>query len=95
MTGWLKVRSLQHIAKQSYANAQLDLNDQNMFNSTIDAPSGVPEVSKNPNHQTVVHSGELEHYDSAKIEETVKNHQNWTKIVKGTLFSEVFGISFY
>ena len=65
-----------------------DLNDQNMFNSTIDAPSGVPEVSKNPNHQTVVHSGELEHYDSANIEETVKNHQNWTKIVKGTLFSE-------
>ena len=28
--------------------------------------------------------------DSAKIEEIVKNHQNWTQIVKETLFSEGF-----
>ena len=34
-----------------------DLNDQNLFHSTIDAPPG---VSKNPNDQTEVHSGELE-----------------------------------
>ena len=34
-----------------------DLNDQNSFHSTIDAPPG---VSKNPDHQTEVHSGELE-----------------------------------
>ena len=50
-----------------------DLNDQNLFHSTIDVPTG---VSKNPNDQTEVHSVELERYDSAKIEETVKNRQN-------------------
>ena len=37
-----------------------DLNDQNLFHSTIDAPPGVPGVSKNPDDQTEVHSGELE-----------------------------------
>ena len=45
-----------------------DLNDQNLFHSTIDPPPlGVPGVSKNLDDQTEVHSGELEHYDSAKI----------------------------
>ena len=34
-----------------------DLNDQNLFHSTIDAPPG---VSKNPDNQSEVHSGELE-----------------------------------
>ena len=37
-----------------------DLNDQNLFHSTIDVPTGVPGVSKNPNDQTEVHTGELE-----------------------------------
>ena len=37
-----------------------DLNDQNLFHSTIDKPPGVPGVSKNPEDQTEVHSGELE-----------------------------------
>ena len=37
-----------------------DLNDQNLFHSTIDAPPGVPGVSKNLGDQTEVHSGELE-----------------------------------
>ena len=31
-----------------------DLNDQNLFHSTFDAPSGVPGVSKNLNNQTEV-----------------------------------------
>ena len=37
-----------------------DLNDQNLFHSTIDALLGVPGVSKNPDNQTEVHSGMLE-----------------------------------
>ena len=37
-----------------------DLNDQNIFHSTIDVALGVSGVSKNPNDQTEVHSGELE-----------------------------------
>ena len=37
-----------------------DLYDQNSFHSTIDALPGVPGVSKNQDHQTEVHSGELE-----------------------------------
>ena len=37
-----------------------DLNDQNLFHSTIDAPPGVPGVSKNLDDQTKVQSGELE-----------------------------------
>ena len=37
-----------------------DLNEQNLFHSTIDVPPGVPGVSKNPNDQREVHSGELE-----------------------------------
>ena len=37
-----------------------DLNDQNSFHSTIDTPPGVPGVSKNPDNQTEVYSGELE-----------------------------------
>jgi hypothetical protein len=43
--------------------AHSSLNDQNLFHSTIDAPSGVPgvsRVSKNSNDQTEVHSGKLE-----------------------------------
>ena len=36
-----------------------DLNDQNLFHSTIDEPPGVPGVSKNPDHQTEVLSGGL------------------------------------
>ena len=39
-----------------------DLNDQNLFHSTIDPPPlGVPGVSKNLDDQTEVHSSELEH----------------------------------
>ena len=37
-----------------------DLNDHNLFHSIIDAPPGVPGVSKNPDNQTEVHAGELE-----------------------------------
>ena len=37
-----------------------DLYDQNLFHSTIDAPQGVPGVSKNLDNLTEVHSGELE-----------------------------------
>ena len=37
-----------------------DLNDQNLFHSAIDTPPGVPGVSKYPDNQTEVHSGELE-----------------------------------
>ena len=37
-----------------------DLNDKNLFHSTIEAPQGVLGVSKNPAGQTEVHSGELE-----------------------------------
>ena len=37
-----------------------DLNDQNLFHSTIDVLPGVPGVSKNPDDHTEVHSGELE-----------------------------------
>ena len=37
-----------------------DLNDQNLFHSTIDTPPGVPGMLKNPEDQTEVHSGELE-----------------------------------
>ena len=40
--------------------AHSDLNDQNSFHSTIDAPPGVPGVLKNPVGQTEDHSGELE-----------------------------------
>ena len=48
-----------------YVRAELQfhshLNDQNSFHSTNDEkPPGVPEVSKNPDHQIEVHSGELE-----------------------------------
>ena len=32
-----------------------DLNDQNLFQSTIDMPPGVPGVSKNLDNQTEVH----------------------------------------
>ena len=38
-----------------------DLDDQNLFHSTIDVPPGVSGVSKNQDDQTEVHSGELEH----------------------------------
>ena len=37
-----------------------DLNDQNVFNSTVEAPPGVPGMSKNPDNQNGVHSCELE-----------------------------------
>ena len=49
-----------------------DLNDQNSFHSTIDAPLGVPAVSKNWDDQTELNSCELDCQDSAKIEETEK-----------------------
>ena len=41
------------------AIAHSDLNDQNSFHSTIDAPPGVPGVLKNLDDQTEVLSGEL------------------------------------
>ena len=54
-------------------------------------PPGVPRVSKNPDNQTEVHSGELERLHSAKIEETVKKPiKIEQKIVKETLFLEGF-----
>ena len=37
-----------------------DLNDQNSFQSTVDAPPGVPGMSKNPDNKNEVHSCELE-----------------------------------
>ena len=37
-----------------------DLNDQNLFHSTIDAPQGVAGMSKNLDDQTEVYSGELD-----------------------------------
>ena len=37
-----------------------DLNDQNSFHSTVDAPPGVPGMSKNPDNQNEVLSCELE-----------------------------------
>ena len=37
-----------------------DLNVQNSFHSTIDTPQRVQGVSKNPDDQTIVHSGELD-----------------------------------
>ena len=42
------------------ARSHSDLNDQNLFHSTIDTPPGVPGVSKYPDNQNEVHSGELE-----------------------------------
>ena len=38
-----------------------DLNDQNLFHSTIDTAPGVPGVLKKEDNQTEVHSGELEY----------------------------------
>ena len=49
---------LVHIAQRMHYHS--DLNDQNLFHSKIDAPPGVPGVSKNPNDQPEVNSGELE-----------------------------------
>ena len=69
-----------------------NLSDQNLFHSSIDVPPAVPGVSKNLDDQTEVYSGELVRQISAKIEETVKNRQNWTKVVKETCFLEVFWI---
>ena len=37
-----------------------DLNDQNLFHSTIDTAPGMPGVLKYEDNQTEVHSGELE-----------------------------------
>ena len=37
-----------------------DLNDQNLFRSTIDTPPGVQGMSQNFDNQTEVHFGELE-----------------------------------
>ena len=37
-----------------------DLNGQNVFHSTIDVPPGEQGMSKYPDNQTEVHSGELE-----------------------------------
>ena len=44
-----------------------DLNDQNLFHSTIDTHPGVSGVSKHEDNQTEIHSVELEHQDSAEI----------------------------
>ena len=65
----------------SYRALHSDLNDQNLFQSTID-------------DQTEVHFGEYEWYDSAKNEETVKNHQNEQKLSKKPCFLKVFRILF-
>ena len=51
---------MEHLFCYLYA-PHSDLNDQNLFHSTIDAPPVVPGVSKNPDDQTEVHSGKLEH----------------------------------
>ena len=48
------------ICMQYFLGFHSDLNDQNLFHSTIDVPPGVPGVSKNLDDQTEVHSGELE-----------------------------------
>ena len=53
-------KSWQKCMYYSYPLWHSDLNVQNMFHSTIDALPGVPGVSKNPDNQTEVHSGELE-----------------------------------
>ena len=37
-----------------------DLNDQNLFHSIIETSAGVSRVSKNPDDQTKVYSGDLE-----------------------------------
>ena len=37
-----------------------DLNDQIFFQSAIDAPPGLPVVSKNTDNETEVYSGEFE-----------------------------------
>ena len=39
-----------------------DLNDQGLFHSIIDAPPGVPGLSKKTDDQTEIHSGELERF---------------------------------
>ena len=46
---------------QTIVPSHSNSNDQNSFHSTIDTPPGVPGVSKNPDDQTEVHPGELEH----------------------------------
>ena len=60
------------------------------FTPLLTGPQGCQWVSKYPDDQTKFHSVKVECYDSAKIAETDKNHQNWTKIMKETLFSESF-----
>ena len=53
------------------------------------APGGARGVNKFGS-QTEVYSGQMEPQDTAKIKDTVKKRQNWTNIVRKTLFSEVF-----
>ena len=62
-------------AAKSPKQGHSDLNDQNLFHSTIGPLLTRTQVC-NPDYRTEVHSGELECQDSAKIEETVKNRQN-------------------
>ena len=62
-----------------------------MFHFTINAPSGVPWVSKNPHYQAKVHFSEFEHKNSAKIKEAVKIDQ---KLQKKPCFLKVFQILF-
>ena len=57
-----------------------DLNDQNLFHSTIDAPPRVPRVSKNPDYQIEVHSGEFS--------------QTWKRLSKKLCFLKVLQILF-
>ena len=55
-----KTTLMQAKPMQALPTQHSDLNDQNLFHSTIDASPGVPAVSKNPDDQTEVHSVELE-----------------------------------
>ena len=53
---WQDLSIIDHLSTHPHSN----LNDQNLFHSTIDASPGVTGVSKNLNDKTEVHSGELE-----------------------------------
>ena len=53
------IHVLRNYKRRGSMGCHSDLNDQNLFHSTIDAPPGVPGVSKNLDDQTEVYSGEL------------------------------------
>ena len=83
-----------HLIEPQYWHS--DLNDQNLFRSTIDALIGVPGVSKNQDDQTEVHTALVSW--SAKIQskltklwKTVKIEQ---KLSKNPCFLKVFWILF-